>query len=330
MKTKKYKFFIALAIIITILAGSVLGGYFLIDRVLVPRYFGDYGIHDLGELVELVETIYKIPDEKDFISNPFTKSDSKNLVKKFTNAGFPTLPSGEIDYESMGKGTYTRSPSEDFTDTELYLTDREVAALVDQILDSGVLVSNFPDLAYLDTLKMTVKQVTILPDVLTTDSKEYDNTLDSGKLQYSKSSASLSATVKIDTESARQQIAKNLDAPKFLIDWIIPDSLYVSATFHTHMDEDGREIDNAELSINGKTPKQSEVLLKLLISFIYPDNKNMTIADLSAQLGNLVLTGIDLSGTIEFTEISVGQTHDFGVKLTLPEIAEITKPTPEP
>ena len=56
----------------------------------------------------------------------------------------------------------------------------------------------------------------------------------------------------------------------------------------------------------------------------------MTIADLSAQLGNLVLTGIDLSGAIEFTEITVGQTHDFGVKLNLPEIAEDTKPTPEP
>lgn len=322
MKTKKYKFFIALTIIIVVLASSVLGGYFLIDKVLVPRYFGAYGINNLGELVDLVETIYKVPNEKDFISNPFTKSDSKNLTKKFTLAGFPTLPSGEIDYESIGKGLYTRTPDESFTEDKIILTDKEVAALVDQILDSGVLVSNFPDLAYLDTLQMSIKQVLISPSELSPSDDEYDSKIEDSKIQYSPTSATLSATVQINTESARQQIAKNLDAPKFLIDWIIPDSLYVSATFYTCNTENGRVIQKPELSINSKTPKQSEVLLKLLISFIYPDNKNMTIDDLCTQLGNLVLTGLDLIGSFNFIQIVVGSTSDFGIELTLPPVSE--------
>jgi hypothetical protein len=126
---------------------------------------------------------------------------------------------------------------------------------------------------------MQVKQLSITPLELESN----DSTLASDQLlNYSSDSANLSLTVKISTESAKQQIAKNIDAPQFLVDWIIPEEMYITASFSTEKGENGEiAYTNTSLSINSKTPKQSEVLLSLLISFIYPDSENMTIDELT-------------------------------------------------
>lgn len=316
MKRSKIKFFIVLAVIITLLCGAVVSGYFAIDRLLVPKYFARYGINDLPELVDIVQTIYVIPDEDSFITNAYTKADAQSMTSKFTNAGFPTLNNGEIDFESIAKSDYKRTPNEDFTETHLTLTDKEIATILNQILETGVLVSNFKSLSYLDTLQMQVKQLSITP--LELESK--DATIASDQLlNYSSDSANLSLTVKISTESAKQQIAKNIDAPQFLVDWIIPEEMYITASFSTEKDENGEiAYTNTSLSINSKTPKQSEVLLSLLISFIYPDSENMTIDELTTELGKLVVSGLNLLGSFEYVQVENLTSSAFGIKLELP------------
>lgn len=316
MKRTKIKFFIVLTVVIALICGTVVGGYFAIDRLLVPKYFARYGINDLPELVDIVQTIYVIPDEDSFITNAYTKADAQSMTTKFTNAGFPTLNNGEIDFESIAKANYDRNPEKNFSETHLTLTDKEIATILNQILETGVLVSNFKSLSYLDTLKMQVKQLSITPLELESE----DATLASDQLlNYSSDSANLSITVKITTESAKQQIAKNIDAPQFLVDWLIPEEMYITASFSTEKSESGEiSYTNTSLSINSKTPKQSEVLLSLLISFIYPDSENMTIDELTTELGKLVVTGLNLLGSFEYVQVESLTSSAFGIKLELP------------
>ncbi len=324
MKRKKVKFIIVLVTVLTLLCGSVIGGYFAIDRVLVPKYFGRYGINDLPELVDIVQTIYVVPSEDTFITNPYTKADATSMTAKFKDAGFPILSTGEVDFEKVANQDYSRVPSENFTDNYLYLTDKEIATILNQILDTGILVSNFKSLSYLDTLQMEVKQLTITPIELesTASAKLASETL----LNFSSKSANLSLTVKISTESAKKQIAKNIDAPQFLIDWIIPETMYITASFSIDRNEKDEIIyTNTNLSINSKTPKQSEVLLSLLISFIYPDSENMTIDELTTELAKLTTSGLNLLGNFEYVQIQTTASSAFGIKLELPP-AEVTLP----
>ena len=326
MKRKKIKFIIVLVTILTLLCGSVAGGYYAIDSVLVPKYFGRYGINDLPELVDIVQTIYLVPSEDTFITNPHTKADSTSMTTKFKDAGFPISQSGEIDFEKVAHQEYSRIPSEGFTDNYLWLTDKEIAAILDQILNTGILVSNFKSLSYLDTLQMEVKQLTITPiELESSNSKLASETL----LNYSSHSANLSLTVKISTESAKKQIAKNIDAPQFLIDWIIPETMYITASFSIDRNESNEIIyTNTSLSINSKTPKQSEVLLSLLISFIYPDSANMTIDELTTELAKLTISGLELLGNFEYVQIETKTSSAFGIKLELQPavIPPVTEP----
>ena len=304
MKKNRINLFVVLTVIVVLLVGIVFGGYMIIDRILVPKYFSAFGINNLSELIEIVDAIYTIPNEEDFIDEPFTDSDSKSATKILVNAGFPTLSTGEIDYERIGNYDYTLTPPQPVVDNFIVLTNKEVAAIMDEILESGILVSNFPELSYIDTLEMEVKQLIISP--LGENEK------------LSPTDAKLIMTIKLDTLSARKQISENLEVPQFLIDFIIPDTIYMTASFDTFINDNGiRSFDNGTLAINSKTAKQSEVIMNLLLSFIYSSDEMMSIEDLTHQIGMLVTEGLDVLGTFEFVEINEKNNHNNGVKIYL-------------
>lgn len=323
MRKSRLKFFIALAITLLIISTSVIGGYFVIDKVLVPKYFSGYGINNLKELVNIVQTIYIVPDEKDFITNPYTDFDADTATKKLLTAGFPQLSTGEVDYEAIAKSEFAFTPDESFVDNFILLSDKELASIAGDIIDSGILVSNFPDLQYINTLNMELKQIIITPNQETSVTNEkLDNPETNAKSQELKilsttTDASITMTIKLDTESARKQIAANLNMPMFLVDWIIPDIMYVTCQMDTFIDKTTNErvYHNANLSINSKTPKQSEVLLNLLISFIFPED-TYTIETFANELGALSIEGINLLGVMEFATIkSTTATPLYGIKL---------------
>lgn len=324
MRKNRTKFFIGLLVTLVVLSGSIFGGYIMIDKLLVPKYFGEYGINSLSELVELVQTIYIVPDEKEFITNPYSEHDIAQAKNKLEKAGFPTLSGGEIDYESIASKDYTLTPDESFVDDFIILTDKEVASLAGDILSSGILVSSFPDLSYIDTLNMKIRQITISPSSENVTINEYDKeTLVKGSelptIVSTTTDATLSVTIKIDTESARKQISENLDMPLFLIDWIIPDTMYVTSTIDTFINKETmlREYKNASLSINSKTTKQSEILLKLLISFIFPD-ESFTIESFANQLAAIAIDGINVLGELKFATLnSTNSTKTSGVVVTI-------------
>lgn len=323
MRKNKVRFFIGLIIAFTILATSIVGGYFVIDRTLVPEYFGKYGINNLSELVNVVQTIYVVPDEKDFITNPFTEHDKINAISKLETAGFPTLKNGNIDYDAVAKNEYSLSPNEDFVDNFVILTDKEIATIVADIIDSGMLATDYPGLDAIDTLNIELKQIIVTPkeDSLIPNEKITDPDLDPRSAEKNILSTTTDANIKLtmmlDTVSARQQISTNLNMPKFLVDWIIPDYLYVTCQIDTHKNEHGERVyENSNIAINSKTAKQSEILLNLLISFIFPDN-TYTIESFSNELGSLAIDGINMLGKMDFAIIKTGLGNQTGVKLSI-------------
>lgn len=323
MRKSRTRFFIGLAVTLVILTTSVISGYFIIDKLLVPKYFSEYGINNLSELVNVVQTIYIVPDEKDFITNPYTEFDSSSATNKLITAGFPKLSTGEIDYETIAKNNFVFAPAESFVDNFILLSDKEVASIAGGIIDSGILISNFPDLAYINTLNIELKQIVITPNSNTSvpNTNQTDPTLDPDSQEKNiistNTEANIVVTLKLDTESAKKQISTNLNMPMFLVDWIIPDKMYVTCQMDTRIDQSTskRVYEKASLSINSKTAKQSEVLLNLLISFIFPEG-TFTIETFANELCALSIDGINMLGEMEFATIkATSSTTLSGIKL---------------
>ena len=303
-KKNKLKVFTIIGIVIIFLVGIMAGGYLLIDKGMVPNYLGKYGINNLHELVQLANTIYKTPTERELITNPYTVSDSAMLTEKLTNAGFPVLTNGDINYPSIANNEYTLTPSDDFTDSHLILIDTEIASMLNTALKADALTNDIPNISFLDTSNIDILELSINPQ--TTEVNVETNI------------ANIDIITKLNTKAIRSQMAKNLDTPPFLIDWLIPDIMYLKFTFDVKINSDGDyEYNNCALSVNAKTAEQSEVLLNLLISFIYPEEQNVTIEVLSNEFCTLATSCINILGDYSYIKTNLSTSIKNGIYLVL-------------
>lgn len=314
MKKKKSKFFISLSITLAVIFSFIIGTYFLIDKVLVPQYFGRYNINNISELVRVATTMYSVPDEKKFITNPYSKQDELSAQSKLSSINFPTTKSGDIDYTKLVEPNFRVETDVNYKDDYLILTDKELSSIMTGILDSGVLVAQLSDLSNLDTLQMSVREFIITPfnnnsEEIIVDNNKY-NTFDS---------ANLSVTVKIDMSSAKSQMAKNIDMPLFLLNILVPKTVYMTTSFDITKNEDGKwEYSNTTLAINGKTAEQSEIVLDMLISFLYSNDDSMTIQKLSDQIAYMSTSCFNVIGEFTFTDnITIGTAKNHGILLLL-------------
>ena len=303
-KKNRLKVFTIIGIVIIFLIGIVAGGYLLIDKCMVPNYLGKYGINNLHELVQLANTIYKTPSERELLTNPYSVSDDAMLTEKLTSAGFPTLTNGDINYQSIANRDYSLTPSDYFTDDHLILLDTEVASMLNTALKTDALASDIPNISFLDTSNIDILELSINPQ----------NT----EVNVDTNTANIDLITKLNTKAIRSQIAKNLDTPPFLIDWLIPDIMYLKFTFDVQINSFGiYEYNNCALSVNAKTAEQSEVLLNLLISFIYPEEQNVTIEVLSNEFCTLATKCINILGDYSYIKVNLGTSTKNGINLTL-------------
>ena len=103
MKNKKNnsgilaKIIILFAVIMAIFAG----GYFFLDKLIIPKYFDKYGISGVGDLVDVVASLYNSPKESKMIKNGYTQIDLTNAISKLQTAGYKIENDGTI-YEENG------------------------------------------------------------------------------------------------------------------------------------------------------------------------------------------------------------------------------------
>lgn len=284
MKKKRKGFFVGLTVALATIVALVFSVYLILDKVVVPKYFKEYGIENMHDLVGMVKTLYNSPDEDDLITHGYTVSDQRSAVKKLIGAGIPKISDTELDFVAISNGLDQSS----LVKGEYKFSDREIAGLLDQMLESGIMASKLPNIKYLDTININVLEIIITPE------KE---TLDGGIEAYREDKARVDFTFRLDTSSVRTQMAAAMDTPLFLLNMIVPKTLYITVNYEIEKDADGGwSVPSGKLAINGRTAKDSEILLNLLIEFIFPAADEMTIDKLINECGNIMIRGLDLLG----------------------------------
>lgn len=298
-KKKKSGFFVRLGIILLTIVLLLGGTYLLLDKAIVPKYFGAYNINNLGDLVGMVTTLYNNPKESEIVKNGYTLSDKSNVEQKLKDAGFPKYEDGSLDYDKIASGDFIIDPTK-----QLEITDRELAATMNEMVAHGVLSSKVPSLRFINEMSLTILEMNITP-------KKVDDVVDSR-------SAYVSITLKFDTETIIEQISKEMDTPVFLLNMIIPKTMYISLGYDLTIDSEGVcHEENGSMAVNGRTVKQSKILLDMLVQFIFPQEDEMTAEKLVDTIGSSLIRGINMLGNIEFKE-NIKEKQN-GVVLTFPE-----------
>lgn len=281
-KTGHIKFIAGLLTIILVLGALFCGGYFVLDKVVVPQYFADYGINSMPDLVGMVRTLYTVPAETEIATNAYGESDLRSATNKLTQREYPIFSDGTFDFDAFYEGKRGNG--------DLYLTDRELASILDKLLDSTEFSNILPNLNHIDTLNINLLDLSIAP-------QNTEEDLD-------KHNAHIKFVLKVDTTDIRAQMAKDMDIPIFLLNMIIPETLYLTANYNVKIDNSGAKsvwkTSDGTLSVNGRKDSQSEILLDLLISFIFNEEDQMTIPKLVDNFGHILDQGVELLGEIEF------------------------------
>lgn len=282
-KPRYVRFFVGLFLTLFILGSIVLGGYFILDKWVVPRYFSQYGINNLRKLVGMMQTLYNVPSESEMVKHGYSDADLTRATKNLREKGYPILEDGTFDFEGFDSGVRGTG--------DLSLTDSELCAVLDKLLRSTEFSQILPNLNYIDTLNMNLKELTITPKILE------DGT-------SSKNSARIGFVIKIDTAEVRNQMSKEMDIPIFLLNMIFPKQMYLSGSYDVLLDNTSNPskwtTSNGKLLINGSSDEQSTLVLELLISFIYNDEEHMTKDKLIDNFGHILDQGVELLGEIEF------------------------------
>ena len=269
------------------------GGYFLLDKVVVPKYFGTYGIHGVPDLVGVVTSLYKSPKESKFVTNGYTQIDLSNAIEKLQIANYQIGDDGVITEENMqnfkGSG-------------ELRLTDKEFAAVCNKLIENGMLNEALPNLNYLNVLNISVLQVIIKPtETEIVENNKFDQ-------------ANIGFIAKIETDDIREQIANQMETPVFLLNMIIPDVLYFEVSYDFDLTkQEGERVSNGSIAINNRTSKQSKILIDLLIDFIFPTEDEMNLEKFTNEVGKIALEGIDALGNFTFASDLGSLNKEYGL-----------------
>jgi hypothetical protein len=257
------------------------GGYFFLDKLIVPKYFSQYGIKGLGDLVNVVSSLYSTPNEAKMITNGYTQTDFSNAVSKMQKAGYKIENDGTIKSENM---------SEFKGFGKLELTDREFAAVCNEFLGNGLLEDSLSDLNYLN-----ITELSVLDLVVTLNEKSKIDETNT----YTK--ANIDFIIKVNTTKLREQIAEQMDTPIYLLKMIIPDVLYFEVSYDIDLEEDENRT-NGVIQINGRTPEKSEALINVLIGFIFDEKEEMNLTKFVNEIGDVALQGIDALGDFKFAK----------------------------
>lgn len=271
------KVLILLAFVLAIFAG----GYFFLDKLIIPKYFNKFGINGIADLVDVVASLYNSPNESKMIKNGYTQTDLTNAISKLQTAGYKIEDDGTIKKDNLN--TFKGSG-------RLELTDREFASICNQFFDNGLLEDSLSNLNYLNITKLTLLDLVVTPN---------ENTFDEDTNTYTK--ANVRFIIKVDTTNLRGQISEQMNTPEYLLKMIIPDIMYFEVSYDIDLlDEENKT--NGVIAINGRTAEKSETLINLLISFIFNEEDNMDLDKFTSALGNIAIQGIDSLGDFKFAK----------------------------
>ena len=260
----------------------IFGGYFMLDKLIVPKYFKDFGINGMSDLMNVVMSLYNSPKEAKLIKNGYTQHDLTNAIAKLQNANYKIENDGTIKEENFdifkGEG-------------KLELTDREVASVCNEFLGNGLLEDSLSHLNYLN-----ITQISLLDLIISIDEASLDDELQT----YSK--ADVDFILKVNTENLRVQIAEQMRTPIYLLKMIIPDIIYFEVNYTIDLENEENRT-SGSIAINGRSANKSEDLINILIGFIFNEEDDMDLNKFTQEIGNVAMQGIDALGSFRFAKI---------------------------
>ena len=103
MKKKKSGILAKVVILLSFILAIFAGGYFFLDKLIVPKYFSQYGITGIGDLVDVVASLYTTPNESKMIVNGYTQTDLTNAISKLQKAGYKIESDGTIKEDNLNE-----------------------------------------------------------------------------------------------------------------------------------------------------------------------------------------------------------------------------------
>lgn len=305
MKNKKRKSGILTKVCVFVagILAIIFGGYFFLDKIIVPKYFNQFGVNGIVDLVEVVTSLYNTPNEAKLIKNGHTQTDLANAISKLQNANYKIEDDGTIKKENIElfKG-----------DAELELTDSEIAAVCNQFLGNGLLETSLSHLNYLNITKLSLIDLVITPD---------ETTLNGENKTYTR--ATVDFIMKVDTTNLRDKIAEQMNTPIYLLKMIIPDTIYFEVNYQIDLLEKENRT-KGTIAINGRSAQKSENLINILIGFIFNEEDEMNLSKFTNEIGSVAMQGIDSLGNFKFKKINGKAGIIVNEGVVLPE------PIPEP
>lgn len=286
MKKKNSGIIAKVIIFLSVIIAIFVGGYFFLDKAIVPKYFKQFGIDGVGDLVDVVASLYNSPKESKMITNGYTQTDLTNAISKLQDANYKIEDDGTIKKDNLKtfKG-----------DGRIELTDREFASVCNEFLSNGLLEDSLSNLNYLNITKLTLLDLVLTPD---------ENSKDAETGYYTK--ANVHFIIKVDTTNLREQIADQMKTPIYLLKMIIPDTMYFEISYDIDLAGENDERTNGTIAINGRSAKKSENLINVLISFIFDEEDEMDLNKFIDELGSVALRGIDSLGDFKFAKVGKG------------------------
>ncbi|MBQ9790400.1 MAG: hypothetical protein IJW24_02270 [Clostridia bacterium] len=258
------------------------------DKAIVPRFFGDYGIYNISDLVGMMSTLYSSPDENKLVQNGFTELDIETAEDKLKNI-FPSKENSlELDYNAISEGKQKDGVEKPLT---LEFSDKEIAGVLDKMLGLGILARKLPDLEYINTIGINILELSINPEILGDG--------------INPESANIHAIIKFDTTDVREQMASEMGTSMFVLDMVIPSTIYITLDYHLEIADGEWVYSEGNIGVNGRNSEQSEILMNILISFIFPVEDEMDLEKLTHEFGNILQSGLDLLGQAEYTESGI-------------------------
>ena len=96
MEQKKPRIWGRIIALLSIVIAVFVGGYFFLDLAIIPKYFGQYGIKNVPDLVGVVTSLYKSPNEKKLIKNPYTSQDLTSAINTLQLANYKIADDGTV------------------------------------------------------------------------------------------------------------------------------------------------------------------------------------------------------------------------------------------
>ena len=282
MKKRNSGIWTKIVILLSIILAVFASGYFFLDKLIVPKYFSQYGIKGIGDLVDVVASLYTTPKESKMIVNGYTQTDLTNAISELQQNGYLIEDDGTIKEENLNnfKGS-----------GRIELTDREFASLCNEFLSNGLLEDSLSDLKYLNITKLTLLDLVVTLDKTKLDAET--NTCTKANIDF---------IIKVDTTKLREQIADQMDTPIYLLKMIIPDTLYLEIKYDIDL-ENKENRTNGSIEINGRSAEKSEALMNLFIDFIFDEKEEMNLEKFIIEVGNVALQGIDALGDFKFAKL---------------------------